>query len=137
MNHAGNVTILPIAVSSRHGEVRFGTAKSPSMGSISDSGDLTVRTEAVDALLADGTLRPPTFMKIDVEGAEYEVLTGSADTLRRYAPTIFLSTHGFVQQEKCWDLLSQSGYQLKLLRDGTADGNYLVLAIRKSGVSAD
>lgn len=35
----------------------------------------------------------PDVIKIDVEGAEYGVLSGAAETLRRHHPTIFLSIH--------------------------------------------
>lgn len=36
---------------------------------------------------------PPTILTIDVEGAEYEVLKGAKDTLKKYKPTIVLSLH--------------------------------------------
>lgn len=35
----------------------------------------------------------PEIIKIDVEGAEMEVLLGVADILRQYRPTIFFSVH--------------------------------------------
>jgi len=35
----------------------------------------------------------PTIIKIDVEGWEWEVLKGAAETLRRYRPLLFLSLH--------------------------------------------
>ena len=47
---------------------------------------IEVRTERLDDALPDG-LRP-AFLKIDVEGAEEEVLQGALETLRRHRPVI-------------------------------------------------
>jgi FkbM family methyltransferase len=48
--------------------------------------ELTVRVERLDDVLPDGT--SPVFVKIDVEGAEEEVLKGALETLRRHRPVL-------------------------------------------------
>lgn len=45
----------------------------------------TVPAVTLDALLEDGRIRPPVFLKIDVQGAELNVLGGAGETLRAAA----------------------------------------------------
>ncbi|HVE69691.1 MAG TPA: FkbM family methyltransferase [Solirubrobacteraceae bacterium] len=55
---------------------------------------LEVRVATADALVADGTLEPPGLVKLDVEGAELDVLTGMAETLRAHRPVLIAEMHG-------------------------------------------
>lgn len=50
--------------------------------------EIEVRTTTVDSLVAGSALVAPTLVKIDVEGAEAEVLDGMAETITRHRPTI-------------------------------------------------
>jgi FkbM family methyltransferase len=127
-NGLANVQVLPLALSSRAGVARFGTAASPAMGRLSEDGEVEVRTEALDDLVASGRVAPPQFIKMDVEGAEYEVLTGAASVMQRERPVLLLSTHGWREHERCCTLLRDWGYTLTLIRDGARDGQYTLLA---------
>ena len=131
LNGCENVSILPIAAAAASGTARFAVAHNPSQGGISDRGELEVETRSLDDLV-DGGAPPPRFMKIDVEGAESDVLAGASRILRESHPTILLSTHGWKQHELCCSTLKGYGYELTLLRDGAADGNYVLLAARLS-----
>lgn len=53
---------------------------------------VTVPTTTLDAYCTRHQLAP-TLIKIDVEGAEIEVLLGMKDILTRFRPTVFLSLH--------------------------------------------
>ena len=48
--------------------------------------EIAVRVERLDDVLPEGTR--PVFVKIDVEGAEEEVLLGALETLRRHRPVV-------------------------------------------------
>jgi len=53
---------------------------------------ITVRCERLDDALPDGVR--PVLIKVDVEGAEEQVLLGATETVRRYRPVIVFE-HGF------------------------------------------
>ncbi|HEX8489998.1 MAG TPA: FkbM family methyltransferase [Chthoniobacterales bacterium] len=51
---------------------------------------LTVRTRSLDSLVEERALDSVDLVKIDVEGAEPDVLRGMASTLRRFRPTMLV-----------------------------------------------
>jgi len=53
-----------------------------------------VELVAIDELVASGELRPPSVVKIDVEGAELAVLEGMTATLERHQPAVICEVHG-------------------------------------------
>jgi FkbM family methyltransferase len=86
---------------------------------------ITVRTERLDDALPEGVR--PAFVKIDVEGAEEEVLRGALDTLRLERPVIAFehgrgsADHYGTAPEAIHRFLNQLGYSIFGL-DG--DGPY-------------
>ena len=69
---------------------------------------------SVDDLVAAG--RPaPTVLKIDVEGAEFDVLRGAAKTIKATLPHILIATHDVHLpgvDRQCTEFLQSLGYQL-------------------------
>lgn len=126
LNRTGNVHVVPMAVSDRIGTVRFAAAHNPAMGGLATSGEIAVQSTTLDEFASKAA--PPSFIKMDIEGAEYAALSGAVELLRSVQPVILLSEHGWEQHERCGRLLKSLGYELKLLVDGTSDGNYVVLA---------
>ena len=59
-----------------------------------DAPSLTVPLYVIDELVAEGRLRPPDFVKIDVEGHEVQVLRGMEATIRAHRPIILCEVHG-------------------------------------------
>ena len=74
LNKLSNIQIIEAAVSSHTGEAFFEMGASSAMGHLSDEGGLQVKLVALDEMVLNGQIQPPDYMKIDVEGAEYDVL---------------------------------------------------------------
>ena len=55
----------------------------------------------------------PDFVKIDVEGFEYEVLEGMTETLQKFKPKIIMETHSSELRRKCDEFLHEVGYELR------------------------
>ena len=79
-----DVTVHQAAAAAAPGELRFeanGTAGS----NLNGEGGTVVRCARLDGLLAD---ERPTFMKMDVEGAELDALKGATETIRKHRPVL-------------------------------------------------
>jgi FkbM family methyltransferase len=126
MNGAENVQVMPIAVSDHIGPVRFAAAHNPAMGGLAAGGEIEVQSTTLDNVAR--TIRPPSFIKMDIEGAEHAALSGAIEVLRRARPVILLSEHGWKQHERCSRLLESLGYDRTMLVEDASDGNYVVLA---------
>jgi hypothetical protein len=86
--------------------------------------------ESVDNLVAGG-MPPPDFVKIDVEGAESEVLEGMSNLLSAgMPPNILIEVHGYKQQAKCRELLERFGYSIRVIG---SPGSWLVDFVAKHG----
>jgi FkbM family methyltransferase len=127
LNELTNVHIEAVAIAARSGNASFRTAPHASMGGLRDDGNLQVVTASLDNLVAEDRIPTPDFIKMDIEGAESEALRGASKLLSGSPLTVVLSTHGYEQHELCSAFLKNVGFSLKLLRDGTADGDYLLL----------
>ncbi len=119
-----NISVLPIAISNEAKEVEFsndpmhrdGNTYIPESYVFKATGDtIKVRCQSIDGLIAEG-YQIPHIIKIDVEGAEYDVLLGARKTLEQHHPYILLATHDCHLpgvQQKCVDFLRELGYETK------------------------
>lgn len=106
------IAVRPSAASDRAGEGAFAEGPTSQDGKLSDSGGLTVRTVALD----DET-PAPTFVKIDVEGAEAAVLEGMRRTLSEHHPVVLVELHDepYTFEHPVALGLLEHGYQLSWL----------------------
>ena len=109
------ITVLDVAVSDQSGEAAFDLGASTSMGHLAESGEIKVKQVKLDELVAAGEVRPPDYMKIDVEGAEAEVLSGAMTLLEKYRPILFLDTHQREAHHATVDILKGLGYTIHCL----------------------
>lgn len=110
-----NITVFEVAVSDRTGEAAFDLGASASMGHLADTGEIKVKQVRLDDMWAAGEVKPPDFMKIDVEGAEFEVLNGARKLLKTHQPILFLDTHNREAHKLTVELLAELDYELQCL----------------------
>jgi FkbM family methyltransferase len=115
INRISNVTVFEAAVADRCGETHFDLGPNSLMGRMSENGGLRVRTVGLDELASRGELADPQFMKIDVEGAELQVLAGARDMLARARPALFIDTHCPDRHQQCCLTLAAHGYELRAI----------------------
>lgn len=124
INNCSNVTVRPEAVSSKIGEARFfdtGNVASNANSLVQQdrhAGNITVPVTTIDQVRAEMNLRI-NCIKIDVEGAEYDLLRGASKTLRSDRPVLFLSLHptalnnANVSLSEIWAFLNSNRYSLE------------------------
>lgn len=78
-----------------------------------------MRTSTIYQFVVEERHEPPTFMKLDVEGAEGRVLTGAEHTLTHARPTLLVDLHTPEQDRCVGDILYRAGYSAFHSADGT------------------
>jgi len=139
LNRLENIEILTLALSGVDGRDELllarhiGGAVLRSAGTPPDHvGGMDVETASLDTLVERGRIRPPDVVKIDVEGAEMDVLRGMQRALRRWAPTLVLElddeTAAACESKvaACSSFLQALGYRTQLLPGSYPDGRWFV-----------
>lgn len=88
-NLADHVVLFPCGVWDKIEQLRF-ASESAAASSISAEGDTLIQGVAIDEVLFGFD---PTFIKMDVEGAELQALFGAATTIKRCTPTLAISVY--------------------------------------------
>lgn len=111
-NNLENCTVIEKAVCDQAGSLAFSAAGwNPSMARLSSDGEFMVPTTTLDACVyGSDALRPPDVLKIDVEGAELQVLQGGLRAISEFHPAIFLELHSAQLHNDCRAFLLDKGY---------------------------
>ena len=115
INHLENVEVIEGAVSDQTGQAFFDLGASTSMGHLAQAGEIQVEMVSLDEMLDKGDLRPPDYIKLDVEGAEYQALSGARKMLERYHPVLFIDTHDREAHQNTIELLTELGYRFQCI----------------------
>ncbi|HEX8246204.1 MAG TPA: FkbM family methyltransferase [Longimicrobium sp.] len=109
------VTLVPVAAAASTGTAAF-AADGVSGANRLGSGGMTVATVTIDDFCAREGIRP-TVIKIDVEGAELDVLRGARETIRRAGAdlTLLVEMHPTVWREMG---IAKEDVQAELARQG-------------------
>jgi FkbM family methyltransferase len=118
---ARNFTIFPVALSDSTGECRFTLNYGSSMvGASAESlamrkpgQHIQVDADSLDHLLTAWDLRPPDFIKLDIEGAEGTAIQGMMRTISTYKPMLMLELHGRKPAGMVLDALRDVNYRFE------------------------
>jgi FkbM family methyltransferase len=119
LNRLRNVTVFAGAVSDRVGTARFDAGAIPEMAHLSDQGGIEVELFQLDALVDGGRVPPPDVMKIDVEGAELDVLRGASRLIDAHRPRMLIATHYVRVHADVIAFLEGRGYAVEVLQAPT------------------
>jgi len=128
----GKIDAMPFAVGARRQRLTF----DPACGTFSAGGPVVVESAPLDELLGDNA---PTYIKMDIEGAEMDALAGARLILQRHRPALAICVYH--RQGDLWDIPSyihsiSDDYRLYLLPhdpDGWQTVCYAVGPDRTSG----
>jgi FkbM family methyltransferase len=124
LNPKLSIELKPVAISNIDGSLRLHVMADASMGKLVTSpfqaaapatGDIEVPVRSLDSLVLGQEAPPPQLMKIDVEGAEIDVLCGAEGILRDCRPLIFLEAHSASLEEACSQVLTRYDYSVRRL----------------------
>jgi FkbM family methyltransferase len=100
-NELGNTRAFNVAVAAADGPgviSSFGDGLGDSMSSLLESArrngfQCPVTTVTLNTVVARLSCEPPTFIKMDIEGGEFDLLPAIRNDLERWRPILFLSLH--------------------------------------------
>ena len=125
--HFTNIRLFDCALSDTTGEAEFVYVKNaPAYSGLRertyDRPDPEIEKITVNVRTLDDIVNEPiAFIKIDVEGAEYNVMKGAVETIRKYQPVIVFeageksSGHYNVTPDMIYDLIKSFGYHLSTM----------------------
>ena len=120
MNHLDNVRLFRAAVSNRAAQQEFIV---PAAGATFNhlryedepvaAGEKTIQIETLvlDELVAAGRIRPPQFVKVDVEGHGAKAIAGALKTIAQHHPVLVMSFHSHAEADDTQALLEPLGYR--------------------------
>lgn len=126
MNKVANVLPVNMAVSDQFGIIDFSADNSSVSYTYKQSSEyygnrainIKVAIISLDTLTGKFGFSKPDVLKIDVEGAELDVLNGATETIKKYRPRILLSTHeAHVKgiEQGCLSFMKEMNYHCKEL----------------------
>jgi len=120
LNNFAHINVRVEALGNENGSASFLASKVPTLGRLAKLGPLDescseviVAVRQLDTVVEEAALPPPDLIKMDVEGAEADVLAGATDNLSRVRPILLIELHGTNDAvSKKLDSLDYSSYVL-------------------------
>jgi FkbM family methyltransferase len=133
-NFLAHARVVPMAVWSKAGSVSFtrgSELSSLNAGGVLESSPWGFNTDVieVEAITLDDYVqghRPPSLVKIDVEGAELHVLNGAQELLSYYKPLVLCEVHSTELASQVENWLIKNSYAVEWFADQTAHTRHLL-----------
>lgn len=132
-NGIENLNIFHLAISDHNGQIKFSNTDDSFANSYLNVGDksgVLVDTVSLDSFAQEEKNTPPDFIKIDVEGAELDVLKGAKNLIHTYKPLIHLSTHDIHLKgvdKQCRSIMDTYNYKMNVLSSKQGIKDYICL----------
>lgn len=120
MNRLDWLRLFPAAVSDSTGTAELYNYASPHATTahlpyenetrVAAASPFSVATVALDELVARNQLRPPNFIKIDVEGHGHRAIAGARRTIATYRPLLIIAFHSGPEVSGALSVLKPLGY---------------------------
>jgi FkbM family methyltransferase len=131
LNHLTQLKLFPMAASDRSGSAElytYGSLESTTThlryeGETAQAAcqPIVIQSVRLDEWIAEGRLRLPDLVKIDVEGHAHRAIDGMADTLSRKHPVVILALHGDPEAARSRAILASLGYRSRPVGDAQPD----------------
>jgi FkbM family methyltransferase len=134
LNHFTQIELHECAVSSKSGETFFDIQNDNSRGNITETAtpdNLKVNLISLDDFIFKTKIFPD-LLKIDVEGAEGEVLKGSEILINKYKPIFIIELHSPEQDLYVASFLFERGYEIYRLNEDAKDERHKLLITIKN-----
>jgi FkbM family methyltransferase len=137
LNNFGNVEVKQVALGrDRKKEILAFPSMIPGVGSIEEhektrilrqkgAKTIEVKVDTIDNLIAAKKISLPDFIKIDVQGAELDVLIGTRNTIKMCKPKILVEVHSIPyvnwrikNVQRIVEFLMENGYSLYHVESG-------------------
>lgn len=123
INQLKNITIAPVAISGRVGELNFNSESSMGSAASEITGDyrgFQTRTPCttLNELTIESGIDEIHFIKMDIEGSEIDAIDNSKDFFKKHRPRIIIEPHfvnGKLTSERIMKSLTDFGYKCKVI----------------------
>lgn len=118
LNHLTNVVPVQAAVGAKNGTMSFEAGWHSATGRTSSGGSGTLRFKVVELIefMRTNAVRAPNLIKMDIEGAEEEVIPSIIDFMVENKVKLLMSTHSDAITGKLATLLASRGYRVEPLQ---------------------
>jgi len=131
LNKYQNIISLPVAAFNDNDLVSFKISKTSGWSSLTDMHKDSIFNEVhipafkLDTIIESLKIESVDLIKIDVEGAEDNVLEGAVEILDKFRPALLIEIHGKEPWSKCEKLLEGHGYEFEVInRDTTSEDQH-------------
>jgi FkbM family methyltransferase len=120
INGITNVRVVGKAISDHVGTACF-SIEGHSTSKLSPEGQAKIEVTTLDALV-DEIGFPPDLVKVDIEGAEIDLLRGAKKVLEKFRPIIFLAVHSNEIFDDLLEVVPRLNYVIKDLDGAVMQG---------------